>query len=125
MCRTEVRNWACLVSSGRWLGKVWYPASREDFRLLRTDTPEAASCPTCTTASPGRRPWRAAKAAARAATAARTLAATILPSSSTAPPAVRTAAGAGNVVAAPETLVAGLLSRGNDSAFKGPDRPRP
>src|SRR2546430_9563016 len=79
-----------LVLTGRSCAKDSIPASCEELRLLRTYTLEAGSSPTCTTASPGRRPWRAANCAAREATAARTLAATSLPSSSTAPPAVRT-----------------------------------
>src|ERR1700719_416196 len=56
---------ASLVLTGRSCAKDSIPASCEELRLLRTYTLEAGSSPTCTTASPRRRPWRPAPRARR------------------------------------------------------------
>src|SRR5204862_8206921 len=107
-----------LVLTGRSCAKDSIPASCEELRLLLTYALEGGSSPTCTTASPGRRPWRGADAAAREATAARTFAATALPSSSTAPHAVRTGPAGESAGLAPALTVGPLISSGSDRACR-------
>src|SRR3954471_1066607 len=77
---TRSNSSACEGVAGKSCGNDSISASREDLRLFRTYTVEAGSCPTCTTASPGRRPCLLANSRARTATSPRTLAATALPS---------------------------------------------
>src|SRR5436853_7661568 len=80
------RNIASRVAGSTYCAKDWMPPSSDSLRLLRKDTEDAGSWPTCTTANPGRRPCLAANSLARAATACCTRAATALPSSTTAVP---------------------------------------
>src|SRR2546429_98251 len=77
---TRSNSSPCEVVAGKSCANDSISASREDLRLFRTYTVEAGSCPTCTTASPGRRPCLLANSRARTATSPRTLAATALPS---------------------------------------------